>query len=539
VRVVTIAVEKEQVELLSSSILVILASVDKETGDGPPEELLELEMPLDPLWRAGRLSIGYAEDRDRMLLELEELVRSRRKRPTKTTSQRPIAFDLGHGSRCSRLRHGSAAGAADRCQFCGEPMDREGHTRPAMNGHRSPRGVSGGDAERCCARDGELEPLGLLPRSSNYTFLCRVRDEGDELLAVYKPRSGEAPLWDFPEGTLCRREVAAFVLADALGWPRVPPTVLRDGPRGLGSVQRFLRFDPAEHYFTMLEDRPNDFRRVALFDVVANNADRKWTLPARRGRRGVRHRPWRLLLDRPEVARRSGTAEADPGPDGRLGPWPPRVGETLGAVPSCRPRADAACRDRRFAATVPEESGRLTRGRVSGSARGRVSRSAANTRWEGRMDLPPFQRLLEEHRVAVYRFLVAAVGSHDADDCFQETFLAALRAYPKLRDDSNLRGWLFTIATSKAMDHWRASKRRPLPVDSVPERPAPETGEGRPELWRAVGELPPMQRAAVIHRPRRSAVRGDASALGCSEEATRANTYEGRRKLRGDAGAFA
>ena len=122
---------------------------------------------------------------------------------------------------------------------------------------------------------GELEPLGLLPRSSNYTFLCRVRDGQDELLAVYKPRAGEAPLWDFPEGTLCRREVAAYVLADTLGWPRVPPTILRDGPQGVGSVQRFLTFDPQHHYFTMLEERPDDFRRVALFDVVANNADRK------------------------------------------------------------------------------------------------------------------------------------------------------------------------------------------------------------------------------------------------------------------------
>ncbi|MGH2637302.1 MAG: SCO1664 family protein [Actinomycetota bacterium] len=136
--------------------------------------------------------------------------------------------------------------------------------------------MSRGDADvlRVLER-GELEPLGLLPRSSNFTFLCRVRDGEEELLAVYKPRAGEAPLWDFPEGTLCRREVAAYVLADALGWPRVPPTVLRDGPQGLGSVQRFLTFDPDQHSFTMLEERPDDFRRVALFDVVANNADRK------------------------------------------------------------------------------------------------------------------------------------------------------------------------------------------------------------------------------------------------------------------------
>ena len=137
-------------------------------------------------------------------------------------------------------------------------------------------GVSRPDAEILARLEhGGLEVLGLLPRASNFTFLCRVDGGGDELLAVYKPQRGEAPLWDFPDGTLCRREVAAYVFANALGWPRVPPTVLRDGPEGPGSVQRFLRFDPDHHYFTMLEERPDEFRRVAVFDVVVNNADRK------------------------------------------------------------------------------------------------------------------------------------------------------------------------------------------------------------------------------------------------------------------------
>jgi RNA polymerase sigma factor (sigma-70 family) len=149
------------------------------------------------------------------------------------------------------------------------------------------------------------------------------------------------------------------------------------------------------------------------------------------------------------------------------------------------------------------------------------------------MDLPPFQRLLEEHRVDVYRFLIAAVGPQDADDCFQETFLSALRAYPSLRDTSNLRGWLFTIATRKTLDHWRASKRRPIPVDAVPELAAPERTDGDPELWRAVSELPPLQRAAVIHRYVLDLPYADvAAALGTSEEAARANAYEGRKKLR-------
>lgn len=124
--------------------------------------------------------------------------------------------------------------------------------------------------------EGKLEIVGLLPNASNYTFLARASDgTGDELLTVYKPRRGEIPLWDFPEGTLCQREVAAYTVARALGWPNVPPTVLREGPEGPGSVQMFVEFDPRQHYFTLEESRADVFRRVALFDVVVNNADRK------------------------------------------------------------------------------------------------------------------------------------------------------------------------------------------------------------------------------------------------------------------------
>jgi hypothetical protein len=123
--------------------------------------------------------------------------------------------------------------------------------------------------------ESELELLGYLPRSSNETFLVRVVTDEEPMLAVYKPRDGETPLWDFPEGTLCAREVAAYLVAAELGWPDVPPTLLRDGPRGPGSVQLFVPFDPAEHYFTLAERFADAFRRVALFDVVTNNADRK------------------------------------------------------------------------------------------------------------------------------------------------------------------------------------------------------------------------------------------------------------------------
>ena len=93
------------------------------------------------------------------------------------------------------------------------------------------------------------------------------------------------PLWDFPEGTLCRREVAAYVVARALGWPNVPPTILRDGPEGLGSVQTFITFDPEEHYFTLQERFADEFRAVALFDRRREQRRPKgWALPARRGR---------------------------------------------------------------------------------------------------------------------------------------------------------------------------------------------------------------------------------------------------------------
>ena len=123
--------------------------------------------------------------------------------------------------------------------------------------------------------EGAIEVLGLMPDSSNDALLTRCHIEGEECFAIYKPEHGETPLWDFPQGTLHRREVAAYVVADALGWPNVPPTVLRDGPEGPGSLQLFVRFDATQHYFTLGRERADDFRRVALFDVVINNADRK------------------------------------------------------------------------------------------------------------------------------------------------------------------------------------------------------------------------------------------------------------------------
>jgi hypothetical protein len=119
------------------------------------------------------------------------------------------------------------------------------------------------------------EEVGLLRWSSNYTFLVTVSLRDVTLNAVYKPRRGERPLWDFPDGTLCLRERAAWLTSEALGWSVVPPTVLRDGERGLGSLQFFVEHDPERHYFTLDETFAPQLQRLSLFDVVANNADRK------------------------------------------------------------------------------------------------------------------------------------------------------------------------------------------------------------------------------------------------------------------------
>jgi RNA polymerase sigma factor (sigma-70 family) len=161
------------------------------------------------------------------------------------------------------------------------------------------------------------------------------------------------------------------------------------------------------------------------------------------------------------------------------------------------------------------------------------------------VNLPPFQRLLDEHGAALHRFCLAQVGPDHGPDCFQEAVLAALRAYPGVRSDTNLRGWLFTIAHHKVIDHHRAARRRPVAVgdagaaaghgDRPPRSAAAETPVAVVDahLWEAVGALPAKQRGAVTLR-----FLGDlpyaeiATALGCSEAAARQNVRAGLASLR-------
>jgi uncharacterized repeat protein (TIGR03843 family) len=123
---------------------------------------------------------------------------------------------------------------------------------------------------------GDLRVEGQFLWGSNYTFLAVARGSAGEVRAVYKPQRGERPLWDFPDGTLAGREVAAYSTSAALGWDLVPPTVFRrDGPAGPGSLQLFLDLDPERHVFTFTEQERQRLRPAAAFDRLVNNADRK------------------------------------------------------------------------------------------------------------------------------------------------------------------------------------------------------------------------------------------------------------------------
>jgi RNA polymerase sigma factor (sigma-70 family) len=152
------------------------------------------------------------------------------------------------------------------------------------------------------------------------------------------------------------------------------------------------------------------------------------------------------------------------------------------------------------------------------------------------VNLPPFQQLLDDHGRDVHRFLIATVGRTDADDCYQETWVAALRAYPRLRDASNLRSWIFTVAHRKAIDHVRARRRAPVLAGNVPEAPDPRASpREQPDegLWSLVRELPTKQRTALALRYVADAGYDEISAvMGTSEDAARRNVHEALKRLR-------
>ena len=130
-------------------------------------------------------------------------------------------------------------------------------------------------------KQGEFVSCQLTPAGSNYTFLAQVHSGDHTCQAIYKPKDGEAPLWDFPSGTLYKREYAAYLLSEVLGWNFIPFTIIRDGPYGIGSVQQYVEHDPRQNYYTLNQDgsnyagRSDELRTIACFDLVANSTDRK------------------------------------------------------------------------------------------------------------------------------------------------------------------------------------------------------------------------------------------------------------------------
>jgi RNA polymerase sigma factor (sigma-70 family) len=147
--------------------------------------------------------------------------------------------------------------------------------------------------------------------------------------------------------------------------------------------------------------------------------------------------------------------------------------------------------------------------------------------------LPPFQEILDRHGRDAYRICIAVAGPAGADDCYQETMLAALAAYPRLRDATAVRAWLLTIASRKAIDVHRARRRDPVPVPEVDAGPAPEGEPPDGELWDRVRDLPDKQRVAVAYRfVADLAYREIGALMGISEDAARRNVFEGLRSLR-------
>jgi len=152
----------------------------------------------------------------------------------------------------------------------GEPIDDAGGLAALVNAHPLAR-------ERALelVRRGTLSLVGQLSWGSNATLLGVLEDDQASAHAIYKPRRGERPLWDFPSGTLCQREVAAYAVSEAMGWSLVPPTALRNGPFGRGMVQLYVAHDPDVHFLALDRPDPGVVARLVAFDHVINNADRK------------------------------------------------------------------------------------------------------------------------------------------------------------------------------------------------------------------------------------------------------------------------
>jgi len=158
-----------------------------------------------------------------------------------------------------------------------EPGEAEALLCPDQSPSKAWRLLLKADELDAIMQRSEFGALKLVPWGSNYTFLSALCDEqtGTEYAVIYKPCRGEAPLWDFPNGTLYKREYAAYLVAEALGWHFIPPVMVRDGPHGVGTVQIFVDANESIQYYQFQEQHQHELKRFAIFDLITNNADRK------------------------------------------------------------------------------------------------------------------------------------------------------------------------------------------------------------------------------------------------------------------------
>ena len=299
----TVLVEKEQVALLATEAVAFLDRIADDYPEVPFDAArrsqTQLREPTVPLFRARLIGLGFDPERE---LVLHRAARARRRR-RRRRRRRPTPATMPRTTTRRATSRGSTR-PAPRCGRWPRAAPRPSPAAPAVPAVRAcrwtppgtgvPAGTDARRARRGAPATAELEVVGRMRYSSNATFLVEAkRRRAWSSPAIYKPRRGERPLWDFPDGTLCQREVAAYELSDALGWDVVPVTILRDGPLGEGAVQRFVEHDPDEHYFTLLDEHEDRFRRVrGVRRARQQHRPQGRALPARRGqRRDRRHRP--------------------------------------------------------------------------------------------------------------------------------------------------------------------------------------------------------------------------------------------------------
>ena len=291
----TLKIEKQQVAVVADYLARIVLTRPRP-GHLPDE--LELEEPAEPAWVVGTVGVSYDDTDDRVILVIEELVPE-----DETGAIARLSISREQAAAFAIQRHPAgrvgppsvpALRIPPRSLRTRVPADQRPPSAGGVTGWSPAAGPGLESVDRAAPRE-ELSVVGRLPWSSNLTFLVSLEGSGDgatgepsdvtaeddppgPLHGVYKPATRRASLWDFPDG-LYRREVAAYALSEALGWGLVPATVERDdGPFGSGSLQLFVAADYEQHYFTLFDDEATmrtTLRTMCVFDVVANNADRK------------------------------------------------------------------------------------------------------------------------------------------------------------------------------------------------------------------------------------------------------------------------